>query len=123
MISKILITLAVIMLCMWVISNRGGKQSQLREIANPQIEKRRRLMLISAIGFMVLMLIATASIIYFDIESESAVVTVHVVNTQSGKKTSYRTNRDKIQKDSFTTPEGRVIYIADVERIEIEKPR
>lgn len=119
MISKILITLAVIMLCMWTISNRGAKQPKLREIINPEVEKRKKIMLIASIGFMMLMVLAAGSVVFLE-DTEAAIVTVHVINTQSGERSSYRVDREQVQNNSFTTLDGRIVYLAGVERMEIE---
>jgi heme A synthase len=70
MLSKILITLAVIFACMMVISNRAG--SQLREIPNPAVEQRKKRMRIAAYLFMVIMLIAAGIMIYLELRSQGA---------------------------------------------------
>ncbi len=77
-------------------------------------------MLQVALGFMGIMVIAAGIIVYQDINAPPAVVTVHVINTQSGEKISYRAIKDDIQGDSFTTLDGRRIYVAGVERLEVE---
>ena len=69
MISKILVTLAVIMTCMWVLSNRANPA--LREIPNPAIEKRKKHMRIAAFAFMLVMGIAAAILIYLELESRA----------------------------------------------------
>ncbi|MEM7564626.1 MAG: hypothetical protein AAF353_16495 [Pseudomonadota bacterium] len=68
MISKIIITLAVIMTCMWVLSNRNT-QSELREIPNPVVEKRKKHMRIAVFAFMAIMVIAASIMIYLELES------------------------------------------------------
>ena len=70
MLSKILITLAVIFACMMVISNRAGSQSQLREIPNPAVEQRKKRMRIAAYLFMVIMVIAAGIMIYLELRSQ-----------------------------------------------------
>jgi len=50
MISKILITLAVIMICMWMISSRA--KPELRKIPNPVDERRKKHLRNGAIAFM-----------------------------------------------------------------------
>jgi len=67
MISKILVTLAVIMTCMWVLSNRANPQ--LRGIPNPAVEKRKKHMRIAAFAFMLVMVIAAGIMIYLELES------------------------------------------------------
>lgn len=70
MLSKILITLAVIFACMMVISNRAGPK--LREIPNPAVEQRKKRMRIAAYLFMVIMVIAAATMVYLELRAQSA---------------------------------------------------
>jgi len=121
MISKILITLAVIAACIWMLSARA--QPQLREIRNPADERRKKLLRNAAIGFMAFMSLAAAIMIYLQVDERSRVVTVHVVNTQTGETKSYRAHRDEIHGDGFTTLDGKEVFTAGVERIEIETPK
>ena len=121
MISKILITLAVIAICLWVLSARS--KPQLREIPNPADERRNKLFRNAAFAFMAFMALAAAIMIYLQVDDRSRVVTVHVVNTQSGETKSYRAHRDEIRSDGFTTLDGKEVFIAGVERIEIDKPK
>lgn len=120
MITKILFTLAVITLCTWFYSARSGDKPRLREVINPALIKQKKRMLQVALGFMGIMVIAAGIIVYQDINAPPAVVTVHVINTQSGEKISYRAIKDDIQGGSFTTLDGRRIYVAGVERLEVE---
>jgi len=121
MISKILITLAVIAACIWMLSARS--KPQLREIRNPADERRRKQFRNAAIAFMIFMALAAAMMIYLQVDEHNRVVTVHVVNTQSGETKSYRARRDEIHNDGFTTLDGVEVFTAGVERIEIEAPK
>ena len=118
MISKILITLAVIMICMWMLSARS--KPQLRKIANPADERNKKQLRYAAFGFMLIMAIAAAVMIYLEVDERSAVVTVHVINTQSGEQKSYRVKKNEIHNDGFTTLDGLQVFVAGIERIEIE---
>jgi hypothetical protein len=120
MIGKILITLGVIVACMMVLSARGKPKSKLKTIPNPAVERNRKLMRNSAYAFMVVMAIAASVMIYLEVDSRNAVVTVHVINTQSGSSTSYRVMQNDIHSDGFTTTEGVQVFVAGIERIEIE---
>ena len=79
MFSKILVTLAVVMICIWVLSNRAQSSrtqssranSGLREIPNPVVEKRKKLMRLASYGFMVLMVLAAAVMIYLELRSDA----------------------------------------------------
>ena len=118
MISKILVTLAVIVACMWMLSARA--KPELRKIENPAVERRKKHMRNAAIGFMIFMSIAAGVMIYLEFDKPAAIVTVHVINTQSGARKSYRVMKDEIHSDGFTTLEGLQVFVAGIERIEIE---
>jgi hypothetical protein len=118
MISKILITLAVIMICMWMLSSRV--KPELREIPNPTAERNKKLMRNGAIAFMVVMAIAAGVMIYLEVGERGAIVTVNVINTQSGAQKSYRVKKSDIHSDGFTTLDGVEVFVAGIERIEIE---
>ncbi len=118
MITKILLTLGVIVICLWVLSSRA--QPQLKTVANPAEQKRRKQLRNAAFAFMGIMVIAAAIMIYLEVDERSAVVTVHVINTQSGDKKSYRVVKSDIHSDGFTTLDGVQVFVAEIERIEIE---
>ena len=119
MLSKILITIGVIVACMMVLSARGNKP-KLKTIPNPEVERNRKLMRNFAFAFMVLMAIAAGTMIYLEVGKAQAIVTVRVINTQSGESKSYRVMRNDIHNDGFTTTDGVEVFVAGVERIEIE---
>jgi len=118
MISKIFVTLAVIMICMWMLSSRA--KPKLKEVLNPAVERRKILLRNASLGFMLVMVIAASVMIYLEVDKGNAVVTVHVINTQSGAKKSYRVMQNDIHSDGFTTLDGLQVFVAAIERIEIE---
>ena len=67
-----------------------------------------------------IMVAAAAVTIYLEVDARSAVVTVHVINTQSGDKKSYLVMKSDINSGSFTTVDGVQVFVAEIERIEIE---
>jgi hypothetical protein len=97
MISKILITLAVIMICMWMISSRA--KPELRKIPNPVAERKKKHLRNGAIAFMMVMAIAAGIMIYLEVDKRSVIVTVHVINTQSGAQKSYRVKKNDIHSE------------------------
>ena len=117
MISKILITLAVIVVCMMMLPSRN---KQLKTIQNPAVIRNRKLMRNAAIAFMVVMTLAAGTMIYLEMGERNAIVTVRVINTQSGDSKSYRVKKNEIHSDGFTTMDGIQVFVAGIERIEIE---
>ena len=118
MIGKILITLAVIAGCMMMLSARA--RPKLRTVVNPATVRNRKLMRNAAIGFMVVMVLAAGTMIYLEVDQRNSIVTVHVINTQSGSSKSYRVKKNEIHSDGFTTLDGVQVFVASIERIEIE---
>ncbi len=68
MFTKILVTIAVIVVCMWVLANRAAGRTQLREIPSPAVERRKRILLQAAFAFMALMVVAAGVIVYLEIQ-------------------------------------------------------
>ena len=118
MITKILVTLGVIVACMMVLSARA--KPKLKRVPNPATERNRKLMRNSALAFMIVMALAAGIMIYFEVDKRNAVVTVQVINTQSGASKSYRVQKSDIHSDGFTTTDGVQVFVAGIERIEIE---
>jgi len=124
MITKILLTIAVIIGCLWMLSARREKaRPVLKVIANPQDQQRQKMLRTGAWAFMALMIVAAVVMITVEQWDQNTVVTVHVVNTQSGARISYQARREDVQSDSFTTLDGRKVFSAGIERIEIEAPQ
>ena len=121
MLTKILLTIGVIIGCLWMVSSRREKtEPKLKVIASPEAEQRQKLLRRGAWSFMALMVIAAIIMIAIELSNQNAVVTVHVINTQSGARISYQARREDIQNNSFTTVGGRKVFTAGVERIEID---
>ena len=118
MISKILITLAVIVVCMWMVSARA--KPELKTIPNPEAERNRKVTRNAALAFMVIMVLAAGVMIYLEVDKRSEIVTVQVINTQSGSSKSYRVRKNEIHSDGFTTLDGVQVFVAGIERIEIK---
>ena len=74
----------------------------------------------AAFGFLAVMVLAAGVMIYLEVDARSNVVTVQVINTQSGESNSYRVRKSDIHGDGFTTTDGVQVFVADVERIEIK---
>ena len=118
MISKILITLGVIVACMLMLSSRA--KPQLKRVESPEAKRTRKMMRNAAFAFMGLMVVAASLMIYFEVDSQNEVVTVEVINSQSGDSRSYRVRKNDLHSDGFTTTDGLQVFVADVERIEIK---
>ncbi|MCK4707572.1 MAG: hypothetical protein KAU21_03060 [Gammaproteobacteria bacterium] len=122
MITKILFTLTVIVgVILFFRTKRAQPQQQKR---SPQVKKElsenEKMFRQGAYLFMLFMVISALAVFFFEIGDNYATVKVHVVNTQTGHKQTYKATQKDIKSNSFKTLEGRTVYIADIERIEIE---
>ena len=123
MITKILFTLGVIVTCIWFFSARSPESSQLKVIEDPAQVKRRKRLQQGAFAMMAVLVLVAAAMIFVETSREPEVVTVHVINTQSGERQTYKALKKEIEAAQFTTPDGRVIFLAGVERLEVESSR
>ena len=123
MLTKILVTIGVIVACFWVISNRrDSPKPKIKTIVSKETQERQKLLRMGAWTFMGVMVVAALIMITVELWDKNTLVTVHVINTQSGERISYQARREDVYQNSFMTVEGRQVYTAGVERIEIEAP-
>jgi hypothetical protein len=123
MLTKIIVTLLVITGCFWFASQKREQRRQpLLVVASKEDQQRKAMLRRGAYLFMFIMLLATVVMIYFELTDDYATVTVHVINTQTGARSSYQARREDVQASSFTTLDGRKVFTAGIERIEVEAP-
>jgi len=121
MLTKIILTLSVIAGCLWYLSAKRGQNRQLSLVVGSKKDQQRRAILLrGAFLFMFVMVIAASAMIYIELSDNYKTVTVHVINTQTGAKSSYRARREDVAAHSFTTVNARKVYVAGIERIEVE---
>ncbi len=123
MLTKIILTLLVITGALWFASSqRRENRQKLLVVASKKEQHNRRMLQRGTYLFMLIMVLAALVMIYIELSDSATTVTVHVVNTQTGARTSYQARREDIQAGSFTTLDGRSVYVAGVERIEVVAP-
>jgi hypothetical protein len=121
MLTKILVTLLVTVGCFWFASSKRSQNRQpMLVVASKKDQQRKAMLQRGTYLFMILMLLAASVMIYIEISDNYATVTVHVINTQTGAKNSYQARREDVQASGFTTVDGRKVYVAGIERIEVE---
>lgn len=124
MFTKILITLVVIIGAAMYLKMRHTEQEGPRRPApaqKRQLSEKEKMFRQGAYLFMAFMVFSALLVFYFEIGDRYQTVQVHVVNTQTGERMSYQAEQQQIKSDHFTTLEGRTVYVADIERIEIER--
>jgi hypothetical protein len=121
MLTKILFTLAVITGCFWYVSaKRGGRRLPTLVVASKKDRRKREILRRSVYLFMGFMVLSAIAMIYIEISDNNTLVTVHVINSQTGSRVSYQARRQDIKSSSFTTLEGSTVYVANIERIEVD---
>jgi hypothetical protein len=124
MITKILLTLLVIIAALIFIRHQHGAGSGRggpgREAERQLAADRRRAMVI-AIALVLLTLLVSAAIYYAHWQQEHRLFRVQVTNSHSGVVQSYTVYRREINGRSFRTTDGREIHLADSERMEVQE--
>jgi uncharacterized membrane-anchored protein len=124
MLTKIIVTLVVIVGCLWFASSKRNQELKpLQRKLTKKDNERKLLLTRSAFAFMSLMVLAAGVIVFFELKDDYETVTVHVINSETNARTSYQAQRQDVTEDSFTTLKGSKVFVADVERVEVESPK
>ncbi len=120
MITKILFTLLVIVGT--ILFFKKQREGEIRRSAQqvPELSENQKLFRQGAYLFLGLMVLSAIVMLTFEIGERYETVKVHVINTQTGNRQTYQAQQQDIKSNRFTTIEGRVVYVADIERVEIE---
>lgn len=86
---------------------------------NRQAAGKTTLPKLAAYGAAGIMLSGCALFIYFQWQDSWQVVTVHVIDAGSGKESTYQAYKGDVGGRSFTTTDGRLVNLAEVERMEL----
>ena len=120
MVGKVLFTLAVILLVALIWRTRRPLDPGDRRpprLINPPPAQRSSLRAL-ALAVVVLMVLASAFLLYDHWRDTSEVIFIRVVDASSGRATEYRAQRGDIQDREFVTTDGRRIVLAETERLE-----
>ena len=125
MIGKILFTLGVILVVALIWRTRSPQptaESVAPRLVNPAAPRRSPVRLL-AVSAVVLMLLASAYLLYEHWRDSSEVIFIRVVDAGSGRAAEYQAERGDIQDREFVTTDGRRIVLADTERLETSTVR
>lgn len=78
-----------------------------------------RLPRIAAWGLIGVMLLISAVILFFEWREDYRIVDLQVINTNTGRAQHYRAHRGDVEDRRFVTVDGRLVTLADVERLEV----
>jgi hypothetical protein len=122
MFGKILLTAAVILGAYLAIRTRMQRG---REVASvPSAAGREPLvppgtLKAVAYGLVVVMVAGSLLWLYLDYEAGREVVTVRIINANTGDATTYMARRADVKGRQFTTLDGRPVTLSDVDRMEL----
>jgi hypothetical protein len=124
MFLKLLLTLLVIAGALLTLRMRS--QRRLNQYApEPRVLKApgggvrsNRMPQLLAAGAVLLMLIGAGLYLYHQWRDAYQIVSVHVIDTRSGQSSQYQAYKGDIEGRKFTTIDGRVVTLAEVERME-----
>ncbi|MCU7839465.1 MAG: antitermination protein NusG [Candidatus Thiodiazotropha sp. (ex Lucinoma annulata)] len=123
MITKLLLTLTVIAIAWLVVKNR---QQRVLDVSNDKppalVTQRRPNILLRWGGYALLAVMLLGSTLYLVMQWQEMirVVTVRVIDTQTGRSVSYQARRTDVEDRHFITVDGREVNVANSERIELE---
>lgn len=126
MLTKFLFTLLIFGAAILFIKKRQADENEesrpaTQRVAPPRvISENERLFRQGAWLFLALMVISAIGVAVFKIGGRYATVDVRIINTRNGEVRHYRAPRDGIKSDRIVTDDGRTIFLADVERMEVE---
>ena len=125
MIIKIIFTLAIVGLgyLYWLHSrNKQLLPKVERSITAPNtadITKTGNNFRVVSYIFILFMVVATGIFVYMEWRDHYRVVEVTVINTHTGNSVAYRARRGDVDGRVFETLDGRVVRLADIERLEL----
>ncbi len=120
MISKILFTLLVIVGTIVFFKKQREFETRRGVQKSAELSENQKLFRQGAYLFLGFMVLSAVVMLTFEIGESYETVKVHVINTQTGNRQTYQAQQQDIKSNRFTTIEGRVVYVADIERVEIE---
>ncbi|MCP3868303.1 MAG: antitermination protein NusG [Gammaproteobacteria bacterium] len=72
-----------------------------------------------AYGTVVVLLLGSGIYFYSQWQDAYQVITVHIIDTRSGREVTYEAYKGDVDGRSFKTTDGRVVTLAEVERLEL----
>ena len=123
MITKLILTLTVIFIAWLVVKNRQQRVETITHQRQPDSAPgtgKNPLFKWGAYGLMVILLLGSGAYLFLQWQDHARVVTVVVVDTQTGRSVSYQARRGDIDERHFITLDGREVSVANSERIELE---
>ena len=124
MFSKIILTLAVILGAYAVIRARMGRSGETAGSAPPPrpLVPAKTLRVI-AFALVACMVAGSLTWLYLDWEDGNQIVTVEIINANTGAVTTYAARRRDVRGRQFITLDGHPVSLADVDRMVLRGKR
>jgi hypothetical protein len=122
MITKLLLTLGVI-LAAWLVLRNRQKRIPAVASAPPRLSQPRPanpLWKWGASLLVVLMILGSGLYLFAEWQDRYRVVAVSVINTRTGERVDYRAHRMDVEARHFVTLDNVEVSVAETERIEIK---
>lgn len=122
MLMKLLLTLLVIIAALVTLRLRKRHPPRNLVASAAQQHQSVRGSLVpkaAAYGLLGLLLSGSALFVYLEWQDSWRVVTVRVIHSGNGSETIYRAYKGDVKGRSFTTVDGRIVNLAEVERLEL----
>lgn len=121
MLMKILLTASVILGAVLILRRRAQRVSQARVARTPAVPavEKSRLPHVVAYTVLIIMLGGAGFFMYLQWQDGYQVINVRVIDSRSGNVVHYQARRGEIEGRSFRALDGRVVTLAEVERMEL----
>ena len=121
MLSKIVVTLAVVALAYLAIRIRsrsvGAEESVRLPMKSAQAVSPRAVAYI----FLAVAVFTGTALLLLEWYDDRQVITIRVINSRTGEAVVYEAQKGKVHGRRFETLDGRVVTVADVDRVELEE--
>ena len=118
MLTKILFTLGVVALVIALVRfrDRPARRPDTPKAMPPRLPWVRPL----AVAVVAVMLLASVVAVYLQWRDSHQVMQVQVIDSGTGRRSTYRVYRGELQERRFVTLDGRVVQLAETERLEVK---
>jgi hypothetical protein len=123
MITKLILTLTVIAIAWLVVKNRQQRVQAITHDSQPEVAaggSKNPMLRWGAYALLAMLLLGSGAYLFVQWQDYTRVVSVVVVDTQTGRSVSYQARRGDIEARRFVTLDGREVSVAHNERIELE---
>ena len=121
MLGKILFTLAVAALAYLVIRGRSRVVADKETARSPVPSEQALSPRVFAYVFLGVAVATGSALFLFEWYDDRQVITIRVINSRTGESVVYEAQKGKVHGRRFETLDGRVVTVADVDRVELKE--